>query len=89
MKSQNIAVTPKIRLIGDSGTIVEIDVSELKATEDQKEVVRKFLLSGDLNALDEKERNLIKDLKAYVGLGSVTPAFIVRFDTTWIKIDER
>lgn len=88
MKSQSITSTPKIRLIGDTGTVVEIDVSALKASEDQKKAVKKFLLSGDLNTLEEKERDLIKDLKAYVGLGSVTPAFIVRFDTTWIKIDE-
>lgn len=89
MQSQSLLTTPKIRLSGDTGTIIEIDVANLQATEEQKAIVRKFLLSGDLSTLEKSERELIKDLKAYVGLGSVTPAFIVRFDSVWIKIDEK
>jgi hypothetical protein len=88
MKYNNISTTPKIRLTGDTGTVIEIDVSALQATDEQKTVVQKFISNGDLSVLNDKEKELIKDLKAYVGLGTVSPAFIVRFDTTWIKIDE-
>lgn len=88
MKSNKITTTPKIRLEGDTGTVIEIDVSNLQATDDQKAVVRKFLSAGDLSVLNAKEKALIKDLKAYVGLGTVTPMLIVRFDTTWVRIDE-
>ncbi|WP_447499863.1 hypothetical protein [Acinetobacter oleivorans] len=79
---------PKIRLTGDTGTVIEIDITNLDATEEQKAIVTK-LLSNDLSALDVYEKDLIKDLKAYVGLENVTPAFIVRFDAQWVRIDEK
>lgn len=88
MKSNNLPTTPKIRLKGDTGTVVEIDVSDLQATDDQKAAVKKFLSAGDLSVLSDKEKALIKDLKAYVGLGTVSPMLIVRFDAKWVRIDE-
>lgn len=80
--------TPKIRLTGDTGTVVEIDITNLDATEDQKAIVKK-LLENDLSTLAQSERDLIKDLKAYVGLENVTPALIVRLDAQWVRIDEK
>lgn len=88
MKSTTVSATPKIRLTGDTGTAIEVDISNLNATPDQKIALEKLLSSGDLNSLDQSERDLIKNLKAYVGLGTITPQFLVRFDTTWVKIDE-
>ncbi|MBV4511693.1 hypothetical protein HU730_016700 [Pseudomonas sp. SWRI22] len=88
MKSTTVSATPKIRLTGDTGTAIEVDISNLNATPDQKIALEKLLSSGDLNSLDQSERDLIKDLKTYVGLGTITPQFLDRFDTTWVKIDE-
>jgi hypothetical protein len=88
MKSNSIPTIPKIRLKGDTGTIIEVDVTDLEASNKQRAAIRKFLSAGDLSVLDKKERDLIKDLKAYVGLGTIAPMLVVRFDATWVRIDE-
>lgn len=83
-----MSVNPKITLEGPEGARVEVDLSKLKATAEQKKIVSKLLSAGDLDALTIEERNKIKDLKATVGLGTpVFPALIVRFDWKWVRID--
>ncbi|MBS0467711.1 MAG: hypothetical protein JSS31_01760 [Proteobacteria bacterium] len=87
-KKHSMSVNPKITLEGPEGARVEVDLSKLKATAEQKKIVSKLLSAGDLDALTIEERNKIKDLKATVGLGTpVFPALIVRFDWKWVRID--
>lgn len=89
-KKRSMSINPKITLDGPEGARVEIDLSKLKATAEQKKIVSKLLAAGELDALNAEERNKIKDLKATVGLGTpVFPALIVRFDLRWVRIDEQ
>lgn len=87
-KKRPMTVNPKLTLDGPEGARVEVDLSKLKATAEQKKIVSKLLAGGDHAALTLDERNKIKDLKATVGLGTpVSPAMIVRFDWKWVRID--
>lgn len=87
-KASLMTVNPKITLDGPEGARVEIDLSKIKATAEQKKIVSKLLAGGDHSVLTTEEKNKIKDLKATVGLGTpVFPAMIVRFDWKWVRID--
>jgi hypothetical protein len=83
-------INSKFTIEGTTGTKVEIDVNKIRATPAQKKLVAKLLASGDLGTLSATEKNKIKSLKALVGTGMIDPkALIVRFDWTWVRIDEK
>ena len=89
-KTSGFLVNRKLMMEGEDGARAEIDLSTLRATDEQKEVVAKLLDTGDLEALSRDERNSIKDLKARFELGTPPDlALIVRFDCTWVRIDEQ
>ena len=44
MNNQKFNITPKIQLSGEDGTSLEIDVSKLDATPEQKIIVKKLRL---------------------------------------------
>lgn len=86
-KSYGMEIAPRITLKGESGAKVDVDLSDIVATDAQKQTLKKLFETGQLESLSVAERNSIKDLKALVNAGPGPQAFIVRFDWTWVRID--
>lgn len=79
----------KFQFVGDDGAEVSVDLSNMNISDDQVGILEKIATSGGPATLSREEWDKIKDLKAGVGGVPDETALIVRFDWTWVKIDER
>lgn len=81
----------QIQLTGDSGAKVLINLNDLDISQEQKTLLKKVLIEGNLDTLNDDEKNKIKDMKTLVNyqtpLGA-HQAFICRWDLSWVRIDE-
>jgi len=87
IENEGVSISPRLSLKGESGVKVDIDLSDISATDAQKQTLRKLFQTGKITDLNENERKQIKDLKALVKAGSGPSAFVCRFDLTWVRID--
>ena len=71
------------------GAKVEINLEGIQANEKQQQILKKLSQNNDLSDLLNEEREEIRDLRSLLGRGGGQDALIVRFDLTWVRIDER
>lgn len=79
----------KFQFVGDDGSEVSVDLSNMKLSDDQVGILEKIASDRGPAKLNREEWEKIKDLKAGIGGIPDETALIVRFDWTWVRIDER
>lgn len=80
----------KLRLKGNGGLTLEIDISKFAKTQIQKDALTKLAKNNQLTDLSIEEKDSIKNLKyKFKPLRGTTEPIIVRLDWRWFKIDER
>ncbi|MBB5696465.1 hypothetical protein [Muricoccus pecuniae] len=77
-----------VRLRSDDGCEVTVDLSNAQFSEEQSNIVGKLFLAGDHATLSRDEWEQIKDLKSIIKQPGGESDLIVRFDWTWVRIDE-
>jgi hypothetical protein len=81
--------TNSFRFASDTGASVAVDLSKMNLNPDQVKVLRKIVKDSGPANLTRVEWESIKKIKAGVGGVPDSVALIVRFDWTWVRIDER
>ena len=77
-----------LKLKGDNGEVVSVEVPDNLMTSEQKQISQKLFGSDNDVSISEEEWGKIKDLRAHVRGNYDNTALIVRFDVTWVRIDE-
>lgn len=79
----------KFKFSNDSGAEVSVDLSKMDLDCETMKILEKISEDNGPANLTLEQWQQIKDIK--VGLGGIpgSQEFVVRFDWTWVKIDER
>jgi len=82
-------MTKNITLRGDDGSEVSVTLPTDNMTAEQENIAEKLFREGSPKNLTQDEWDAVRELKASVGGIDGPDALIVRFDWTWVRIDER
>lgn len=86
VKSGAIKFSPELKIPGTGGATLRLDLDKMKLNSQQRKAMQKLIQSGNINKLSPKERQSIAKKKSLINSGP--QALVVRFDWTWVRIDE-
>lgn len=79
----------KFKFSNSSGGEVAVDISKMKLEPEQQAILEQMAGTTPSSKITREQWEKIKDIKVNLGGVPGTQELIVRFDWTWVKIDER